>query len=54
MRKLITAAMVAALGMAVLASTAEAGFRYRRDGTPRLPTKVAKAAKAVAGCHCHR
>lgn len=48
LRKLITAALLAALGLATAGSSAEAGVRYRRDGTPRLPTK---AVKALACCH---
>ena len=48
---MITAAVLAALGLAIAGSTAEAGLFRRRDGTPRLPVK---AVKAVAGCHCNR
>ena len=44
MNRLITAAVMAALGLAILASTSEAGIFRRRDGTARLTPR----------CHCNR
>lgn len=35
MKRLITAAVLAALGLAIIASSAEAGIFRRRDGTLR-------------------
>lgn len=55
MRTLITAALLAALSLAMVASTAEAGIFRRRDGTARQPVKkTVQAVKAAVGCHCNR